>query len=127
VLHLVVRQGGTAGRAPVHQVIAFIEKIPFVEGDKDLPHRPGKALVHGKAFPGPVHAGPHPGKLPGDDGVVFVLDLPGLLHELFPSQVVTAQAPGAQPLFHHVLRGDAGVIGARHPEGPLRPACGGSG
>ena len=45
------------------------------------------------------------------------LPLPHLVQEFVPPQVVAAHLLGVQLAFHHDLGGDAGVVGARLPQG----------
>ena len=77
----------------------------------------GQALVQGEALPGPVAGGTDLLELGLDDVVVLVGDLPGLLHEFLPAQLAALYALGPELLLHHVLGGDAGVVGPGHPEG----------
>jgi hypothetical protein len=46
--------------------------------------------------------------------------------EVLAAQVVAALALLLQLALHHDLRGDAGVVGARHPQRVEARACGGS-
>jgi hypothetical protein len=121
MLNFVVGKGGTAGGTPVDQVIPLVEKVPFVEGDKDFPDRFGEPFVQGKTLTGPVNAGPNPGKLPGNYLVVFVFDLPGFFNKFLPAQIMPGLSPGLEPPFHHILGSDPRMIGARHPKGGLPP------
>ncbi len=52
-----------------------------------------------------------------DASPVLIHELPDPLDELFPPEVVPGQTFFGQLLFHHPLPGNAGVIGARRPEG----------
>ena len=65
-----------------------------------------------------------PAHLAQDGATRGRLPLPDPLDERLPSEVVTAGALRGKLPLHDVLRGDAGVIHARHPQGlvPLHPA-----
>ena len=117
VLHLQVGQGRVAAGAPVDDVVALVDQALFIEADKDLPHRPGEALVQGEALPAPVAGGAQALQLVDDLPAGFGLPLPDPLDEGLPAQGVAVGALGGQLALHHVLGGDAGVVGARHPQG----------
>ena len=102
--------------APVDDVVALVDEPLVVETDKDLAHGLGQPLVQGEPLPGPVHGSAHSPDLVQDAAAVLLLPAPGLLHELFPAQVVAGLALGGQLPLHHVLGGDAGVVHARHPK-----------
>ena len=83
---------------------------------KTVAHRLGEPLVHGEAFPLPVAGGAQPLQLADDLPARFGLPLPDPLDERFAPQVVAVLPFGGQLALHHVLGGDAGMVGARHPE-----------
>ncbi|OPY86790.1 MAG: hypothetical protein A4E72_01611 [Syntrophus sp. PtaU1.Bin208] len=60
VLHFQIGDGGMAAGAPVDDIIPLINQIFVIKADKDFPHGPRKALIHGKALPVPVAGAPQP-------------------------------------------------------------------
>ena len=117
VLHLVVGQGRAAARAPVHDVVAAVDQALVVEVAEDLRHGLGEALVHGEALALPIGGVAEHPLLVDDGAAVLLLPLPHAVDEGLAAEVLAALALLAQGLFHHVLRGDAGVVGAGHPAG----------
>jgi len=75
----------------------------------------------GEALPRPVARDAQSPVLIGDAAVVDLLPLPDTLHELFAAQVLAGDALLAQFSLHHVLGGDAGVVGAGQIEGLVAP------
>ena len=116
VLHLVVGEGGAAGRAPFDEILAPVDETALVERDENLAHGPGQAFVEREPLAAPVAGGADLFELLRDDCVMLGLHLPGLFDELLAAQVAAVHACGAQSLLHDMLRGDAGVVGARHPQ-----------
>ena len=116
VLHLDVAEGGAAARTPVDDPPAPVDDPLLVQADEDGPHRPGEPLVHGEPLPAPVAGVAQAAHLLGDPAPVPPLPLPHPLDEGLPAQVVPGQALSGQLPLDHVLSGDAGVVGARHPE-----------
>ena len=119
VFHLGVRQGGGAVGAPVDDAAALVDIALLIQVDEDLLNGLGAALVHGKAQPPPVAGAAHGVHLLDDAGSVLLLPLPDPFQELFPAQVVAGQALLAELLLHLDLGGDAGVVGAGHPQGGI--------
>ena len=115
--HLGVRERREAVRAPVDDAVAAVNQPLFVKLDKHLAHRARAALVKGEALAGPVTGGAQLFELPRDARLVLVLPMPDPLEEFLPPQVVPGQALLlAQALLHLDLGGNAGVVGARHPQ-----------
>jgi hypothetical protein len=113
---LEVAQGRTTPRAPVDDIVAAIDQPLLVEADEHLPDRPAQAAVHSEALSAPVAGGPHPLELLDDDAAVLLLPLPDLLDEVFSADGLLAQPALGKPALHHVLGGNARVVGARQPE-----------
>ena len=106
----------------VHQLtryLPFIDEAALVEGDEDVAHGLGQALVEGEALAAPVAGGADLLELLLDDVVVLVRDLPGLLDELLAPEVAAVDPLGPELLLDDVLGRDARVVHARHPEGRL--------
>ena len=116
VVHLQIRDGRAAARAPVHQIGAAINEPLIVEAHERLAHGARKPLVHGKALAFPVTRHAQPTMLLRDALVVDVLPLPHPLHKLFAAQIVARETLFGDLALHHVLRSDAGMVAARHPQ-----------
>ena len=121
VFHLQVRQGRMAPDAPVDDVIPLVDQALIVEIHEDLSNRPGQALVHGEPLAVPVAGGPQPLELVDDGAAVFFSPFPDGFDELLPSQLVPVLPFACQVFFHHVLGGDARMVGPRHPEHIVAP------
>ncbi len=117
VLHLEVGQGRLAAGAPVDDVVALVDQALFIEAHEDLAHRPGQARVHGEALPAPVAGAAQALQLGDDLPAGLSLPLPDPLDKGLPAQGVAVFAFRGQLALHHVLGGDAGVVGAGHPQG----------
>ena len=126
ILHLGVGQGGDAVGTPVDNAAALVDQTLFVQGDEDLPHGLGAALVHGEPCALPVAAGAQLLLLLHDAVAILVLPVPDTLQEFFTAKIVAGQPLLAKLLLHLDLGGDAGVIDAGNPQGvvalhPLEP------
>ena len=116
VLHLEIGDGAVAPGAPVHDIVAPEDQTLPVEGDEHLSDRIGEPLVHGEADPLPVAGCAQSLELVDDQVAVLFPPLPDLVDEGLSPQVVPGDALCRQGLFHHVLGGDAGMVGSRHPQ-----------
>ena len=117
--HFQVGNGGVQYRIPVHQALAAVDQTFFVQTDENFPNGFGQPFVHGETFTAPVQRGAHAAQLAGDVVAGFRFPLPDLFDKRFPAEVVAGLAFGVEASFHHHLGGDAGVVGARLPEGAL--------
>ncbi len=102
--------------APVDEALGPVEKPILVELHERLAHRARGLLVHGEALAVPVERSAQRAVLHGDAVAGLLLPRPDALQELLAAQVVARLAFFLQdlPLDHH-LRGDAGMVDARHP------------
>ena len=124
VEHFVVADGRLQERVPIDQPLAAIDFAFLEEVEKRFAHRPRADLVERESGPLPVATTAHLLQLADDAGFVVVLPLPDAFDEPFAAQFVPAELLLAeQPPLDDRLRGDAGMIGARHPKGlePLHP------
>ena len=112
---LIVGKGGVAAGAPVDDVLALVDEAVLVELDEDLAHGTGEVLVHGEGFAGPVHGSAEALDLLKDLATILLLPFPHAFDEGFAAQIVAALAFLGQGAFHHVLGGDAGMVGAGEP------------
>ncbi len=117
VLHLDVRDGGQAARAPVDDALGAVDQLVVVELLEDGLDGLGQALVHGEALAGPVHAVAQAPHLAGDLAAGLRLPLPDALDEGLAAQVVAGLALLGELALDHVLGGDAGVVHAGLPQG----------
>ena len=115
-LGFLVGQRREAARAPVDHAMAAIDQLILVQAHERLAHRTGARRIEGVRGAAPVGAHADRPQLLQDHA-------PGLGHErlhalderLAPDLEARLAFLGEE-LFHDVLRGDAGVVGARHPE-----------
>ncbi len=123
VLHLDVRDGGQAARAPVDDALGAVDQLVVEELLEDGLDRLRQALVHGEALARPVDAVSEPAHLAGDLAAGLRLPLPDPLDELLAAQVVAGLALLGELALDHVLGGDAGVVHTGLPERlePLHP------
>ncbi len=113
---LLVGKRGAAARAPVDDIFPFVDQILTVELHEYPPHGARKPFVHGEPLAVPVARGAELLELVRNHGVVGLLPLPDLLDEGFAAQIVACLLLFGKFALHDVLRGDARMIGARHPE-----------
>ena len=116
VLDFVVCKRRAAPRAPVHDVVALVDKPLVVEPAEHLRDGLGAALVEREALALPVGGVAEHALLVDDRAAILPLPFPDALHERLAPQVLAALALLLERLLDHVLRGDAGVVGARQPE-----------
>jgi len=86
---------------------------------EDLLHCLGESLVHGEALARPVRRSAHAPQLAGDGAARFRLPFPHLGGECLASEVVAGLVLREQAALDHHLRGNASMIRARLPQGPV--------
>ncbi len=117
MLGLLVGQRGAAARAPVDDVFAAVDESFVVQLHEHFSHRAGEPFVHGEALPVPVARRAELLELVGDGRMVLFLPAPHFLDKRLPAQVVAGLFLLGELLLNNVLRGNAGMVGARHPQG----------
>ena len=115
-LDLVVGEGRAGHRIPVDEPLAAVDQPVAEQHEERLPHRGGAHVVHREARAVPVARRAHRLELVQMTRLVLVLPLLGLGHERLAADVEALHALGQQALLDDGLRGDAGVVGARHPQ-----------
>ena len=116
--HLFVGEARLRDRAPVHHALAAVDIAAFVERDESLQDRLRVAGVERVDRAVPVAGGAELTELSEDDAAVLVAPLGGDLDEFLAAEVVARLTfLLTEFLFDAGLRGDAGVVGAREPEG----------
>ena len=116
MVDLIVRKRSTAGRAPVHQIVAAVDKTAFIEGNEYSADGMGKPFVHRKPFPRPIDGSADFTQLIGDNRVVLFFDFPRAFKKGFPPEIVPCFAFRFQLAFNHILRCDTGMVGTGYPE-----------
>ena len=114
----VVSQGSLSSRVPVDQALTAVDQPIFEQSEECFADGFGAGFVHRKTLAVPVAGAAHRVELVGDTGFVFVF--PGLdfFNEFITLKVGAAFAFfGQDAFFNDGLGGDAGVVGAGHPEG----------
>ncbi len=120
VLDLQVRDRGLQFRMPVHQPLVAIDQALLVQGDEHLAHRCREARIQGEALAAPVAGSAEAPQLAHDGAAGLRLPGPDLLQERLAAHLAAADvALLGQLALHHHLGGDAGVVGARQPQGGL--------
>ncbi len=116
LLRLLVGEGGEAAGAPVDDVVAAVDEVLLVQPDEHLAHRPRESFVEREVGPVPVATGADGLQLFEDGGAGGLDVLPDPIDEGLATEVEARLPVGGQHALDHVLRGDAGVVGARQPE-----------
>ena len=116
VFHFIVGQGRVATRAPVDDVVALVDQAVVVEPHKNLAHSSGKAFVHGKAQARPVYGIAQGACLIENAVAVFVAPFPHPVNKSLAAKILAALAFLGQGAFHHVLGGNARMVGAGNPK-----------
>ena len=117
VVNLQVREGGGAPGTPVDDAFVPVDEALVVQVDEGRADRLGRARVQGELMPVPVGGDTQATALLVDYAAGPFHVLPDQFKELLPAQLVAALPLGCQLLFHHPLGGDAGMVGARKPQG----------
>ena len=117
VADLVVGDRGAQRAVPVDQARAAEHQPVAEQRQEGVAHGARADRVHGEALPVPVAGAAHRPLLLDDALLVTVLPLPDALHQGLAADVVAGLALQLQqaPL-DHGLGGDAGVVGAGHPQ-----------
>ena len=116
VFHFVVGQGRVATRAPVDDVVALVDQAIIVKAHKNLAHCGRKAFVHGKAQARPVYGIAQGACLIKNAVAVFVAPFPHPVNKGLAPKILAALAFLGQGAFHHILGGNARMVGAGNPQ-----------
>ena len=88
MINFIIRKRSTAGRTPVNQIVAAIDKPAFIESNEYGADGMGKPFVHRKPFPRPIDGSADFTQLIGDNRMVLFFDLPRAFKKGFPPKVV---------------------------------------
>jgi hypothetical protein len=117
VLDLVIGDRRLQLAVPVDEAIAAVDQPVFEHPEEGLAHRRRADRIHREALPIPVAGAAHALLLAHDALLILLLPLPDALDEGLAADVVAGLAfEVEEPRLHHRLRGDAGVVRARHPQ-----------
>ena len=116
VFHLKIGKRRQAAGAPVDQTVVPVDQALLVKRHKHFPHGTGKPLVHGKALAHPVAGSAQALELGDDLSAGFAPPAPHPLDKGITPYLVTIGSLLGKLLFHHILGGNAGMIGAGHPQ-----------
>ena len=118
VLNLVVGHRRLQLRVPVHQTFAAENQAILEHLEEGGADGAGAHRIEREAHALPIATAPQFAELAEDALLVLVLPLPDALDQFLAAEIVAGLLfLVAQAAFDHGLRGDAGVIGARHPQG----------
>src|SRR6059036_1932188 len=113
---LLVRQGREAARAPVDYPMAPVNEPLLPERHEHFPHRPRVGGVEGEPRPRPVAGGTDHLELLENRRAGLAHERPDPRDECLAPEVEAGLALFRDEALHHVLRGDAGVVGAGEPQ-----------
>ena len=117
VEHFVIAHGRLQERVPIHEPLAAIDFAVLEQVEEPLAHGTRIVLVERELRAVPIATAAHLLELRQDAGLVLVLPVPNPLHQPLAAQVVPRFLFFfKQPPLDHRLRGDAGMVGARHPQ-----------
>src|SRR5581483_2235609 len=111
-----VGEHGRTAWAPVDDVGAPVDQALAVEAHERFAHGARQAGVEREALAGPVARGAEALELLDDPRAVLLLTLPDAFDEALAAEVEAGLALLRQRGLDHVLRRDAGVVGAGEPE-----------
>ncbi len=117
VLHFQIAQRRLEGGIPLDHAGSAVDAAGLVALHEDLAHGLVESRIQREAVARPVHGAAQALELVLDGALVLLLPRPDAGLEGVPAQLVAVRALGLELALHHHLRGDAGVVGAGHPEG----------
>ena len=118
VKDLVVGHGGLEVGIPVDQPVASINQLFFEEAEECVAHGPGADGIEGESRSLPVATATHFLELTENSFFVGIFPLPDALDEPFATELVAGHLLlEKEPFLNDRLGGDAGMVGAGHPEG----------
>ena len=104
-------------RVPVDEAFAAIDQALFIQAYEHVAHGGRHFVVHREVFARPVDRRAEAAHLIRDGRAGLLLPFPDAFDEFFAAEVMARDALGVQLAFDDDLRGDTGVVGARHPQG----------
>ena len=114
-----VGESCTAARTPVNNAAPAVNELLLVQAYEHLAHRPRQAVVHSEPLAFPVTRASQALQLFQNRAPVALFPGPHACEELLASQLVAVESFLGKTAFNHILRRDAGMIGAREPQAVL--------
>ena len=119
IYHLLVAESSESFRVPVHHSRTAVY-IPFgVKLVEHLYDACRQHRVHGESRAAPVARRAQAFELLQNYAAILMRPVPGVLQELFASELRLVNAVGSQLCHHLGLGGDSRMVGARHPQSIL--------
>ncbi len=116
VFHFRIGKGGFALGTPVDNAVSLINQSFLIQADEHLGDCLAAAFVQGEAFPGPVAGRSQLFQLINNPSAVSVLPFPCPFQKAIPAHIILRESFFCQLCNDFCLRGNAGVIGAGHPQ-----------
>ena len=116
MFHFQIRQSRVASGAPVDDVVPAVDEPLLVKAHKNFLNGFRKSFIHGKPFTAPVAGTTQSSQLVNNQSAVFFAPFPYPFDELFPAHGMPVGPLSCQVSLHHVLGGDAGMIGSGLPK-----------
>src|SRR5471030_189946 len=117
VFHFEVGNRRVQLSVPVDQALAAVDQAVFMQAHEGFFNGFREAVIHGEALTAPVYGRAKATDLTADVAAGFIFPFPDFLKKFLAAKVVAALAFGFELTLHQHLRGDAGVVGARLPQG----------
>jgi hypothetical protein len=117
VFHFEIAEGRLERGIPLDHAGAAVDASGLVAFHEDVAHGAVQGRVQGEAVAGPVHGAAQALELVLDGPLVLLFPVPDARLEGIAAQLMPVRAFRLELALHHHLGGDAGMIGAGHPEG----------
>ncbi len=115
IFHFQIRNSGLQTRGPVCHPRSAIDQPFFIESYKSFTHCPGKAVIEGEAFTGPVATGTQTPDLTHNLAAKLMLPLPDFINKLFPGEIRTFFTLFGKHFLYLQLGGNTGMIRSGNP------------
>ncbi len=112
-----VADGGLAARAPIDHVAAAIDEAFAIEAQESFENGAVERGLEREFFARPIAGGTEADHLLLDHAAAFRFPLPDAALEFLAAEILALDSFLGEHALDHELRGDAGVVHAREPEG----------